>query len=67
MTYVKVTPTVPEEMLEVLVTLKSELVTTASVSATEHTPAPVHDTEGLLFTTVAGGVIVAMLVTEVCA
>ena len=65
--YVNETPLVPTETLAVLVTLKSELVSTVSVSAAEQTPAPVHDVEGLLFTTVAGGVIVAMLVTEVWA
>lgn len=63
----KVTPVVPADMLVVLVTLKSELVSTVSVSAAEQTPAPVQDTDGLLLTTDAGGVIVATLVTEVCA
>ena len=67
MTYVKVTPAVPALTLVVLVMLKSELVSTVSVSAAEHTPAPVQDAEGLLFTTDAGGVMVAMLVTDVCA
>ena len=62
-----VTPTVPAVMLVVLVTLRSALVTTESVSAAEQTPATVHDADGLLFTTDAGGEIVAMLVTEVCA
>ena len=67
MTYVKVTPAVPDVTLVVLVMLRSELVSTVSVSAAEHTPAPVQDVEGLLFTTDAGGVMVAMLVTDVCA
>lgn len=65
MTYVKVTPAVPAVTLVVLVILRSELVSTVSVSAAEHTPAPVQDTEGLLFTTDAGGVMVATLVTDV--
>lgn len=66
-TYVKVTPAVPAVTLVVLVILRSELVSTVSVSAAEHTPAPVQEAEGLLFTTDAGGVMVAMLVTDVCA
>lgn len=67
MTYVKVTPVVPADTLAVFVMLRSALVITVSVSAAEHTPAPVHDVDGLLLTTDAGGVMVATLVTEVWA
>lgn len=63
----KDTPAVPAETLAVLVMLRSELVSTVSVSAAEQTPAPVQDVDGLLLTTVAGGVMVAMLVTDVWA
>ncbi|MGE3349217.1 MAG: hypothetical protein AB7I35_17450 [Ramlibacter sp.] len=66
MTYVKVVPTVPVLTLAVLVTPRSALVTTLSVSAAEQMP-DVQDADGLLLATVAGGVMVATLVTDVCA
>lgn len=40
---------------------------TVSTSPAEHTPAPVHEADTLVLVTVAGGVIVATLLTCVCA
>lgn len=63
----KVEPAVPAVTLADLVSPRSALVITVSVSWAGHTPAKVHEGDGLLFTTLAGGVIVATLVTDVWA
>ena len=60
-------PTVPTVTLATLVTCRSAMVCTVSVSLEEQTPATVQDADGLLFETVDGGEIVATLVTEVWA
>lgn len=57
-------PMVETEKALEIVGLASE---TVSVSAAEQTPATVQDTEAFVLVTVAGGVIVAIFVTWVCA
>ena len=61
-----VPPEVPVAALATLVTVRSALVATASVSLAEQTPA-VQEGDGLLLVTLTGGEIVAIFVTEVCA
>ncbi len=58
-----VDPDVPTVLEAILVTLKSALVRTASVSDAEQTP-EVIDPHELVLLTVAGGVIDAVLVTK---
>ncbi len=65
-----VSNTVPPALIDaaekLLATVGREGVT-ASTSEAEHTPAPVQETDGLLFETLRGGAIVATLVTCCCA
>ena len=65
--YEKVPPTVPTDTLAVLVTAKLALAVTLSTSPAEQTPATVQEVDGLVLVTFAGGVITAVLVTDVCA
>ena len=61
-----VEPAVPLALDATLVTLRSALVATASVSEAEQTP-EVQETLGLVLLTLAGGVMEAVLVTNGCA
>ena len=61
-----VEPLVPLLLEATLVTVRSALVTTASVSDAEHTP-DTHRVLVLMLLTVAGGVMEAVLVTNGCA